>query len=325
MTNTDTLADVVGRYARSRAGKSPFTTAIEGLTILRAERPGRPSHRLFKPALCVVVQGAKWTTFGNKRFDYRAGQALVVSLEMPSHGRVVAAAPEEPYLSIVIEFDLAAIREVSESLGELARPTGEVGGGVFVTDFDGPMADCVSRMVGLLDTPRAIPVVYPSLMRELCYWLLAGPRGGDIARIVLANGHDQRVLAAIHTLRARFAEPVRIEELARIAQMSPFGVPPPIQGADFHDAAAIPEAAALAQSAQSPDCRRGDGRDGRLPDRLRESFAVQPRIRSHVRRAAPARRGAVARSVPAGVRRRRRPGRGRSPRMRPSITWITIT
>ena len=221
MTDTDTLADVVGRYTRSRVGKSPFTTAIEGLAILRADRPGRPSHRLFKPALCVVVQGSKWTTFGSKRFDYRAGQALVVSLEMPSHGRVVAATPEEPYLSIVIEFDLAAMREVSEGLGGLARPTGEVGGGVFVTNFEGPMADCVSRMVGLLDTPRAIPMVYPSLMRELCYWLLAGPRGGDIARIVLANGHDQRVLAAIHTLRARFAEPVRIEELARGAGMSP--------------------------------------------------------------------------------------------------------
>ena len=217
---TDTLADVVGRYTRARVGKSPFVTAIDGLTILRAERPGRPSHRLFKPALCVVVQGAKWTTFGHQRFDYRAGQALVVSLEMPSHGRVVAATPEAPYLSIVIEFDLSTMREVSAGLGELAQPTGEVGGGVFVTDFDGPMADCVSRMVGLLDTPRAIPVVYPLLMRELCYWLLAGPRGGDIARIVLANGHDRRVLAAIHTLRARFAEPVRVEELARSARMS---------------------------------------------------------------------------------------------------------
>ena len=218
---TDTLAEVVGRYTRARVGKSPFNTAIEGLTILRADRPERPSHRLFKPALCVVVQGAKWTTFGNKRYDYRAGQALVVSLEMPSHGRVVAATPDQPYLSIVIEFDLITMREVLEGLGELARPSGEVGGGVFVTDFEGPMADCVLRMVRLLDTPRAIPALSPSLMRELCYWLLAGPRGGDIARIVLANGHDRRVLAAIHTLRARFAEPVRMEELARIAGMSP--------------------------------------------------------------------------------------------------------
>ena len=218
---SESLLEAVTRHTRAHIGRSVFATAIKGLTILRSDHPKPPSHRIFKPALCVVVQGAKWTTFGNKRFNYRAGQALVVSLEMPSYGRVVEATPDQPYLSVVVEFDLPTMRELMEGLGELARPSGEVGGGVFVTDFDGPAADCVLRTVRLLDTPRAIPVLHPSLMREMCYWLLAGPRGGDIARIVLANGHDRRVLTAIHALRARFAEPVRIEELAGIARMSP--------------------------------------------------------------------------------------------------------
>ena len=217
----ETLLEAVTRYTEARIGQSPFRTAIPGLTILRSEHPKPPSHRIFKPALCVVVQGAKWTTFGNKRFDYRAGQALVVSLEMPSHGRVVEATPDKPYLSVVVELDLATMREVLEGLGDLPQPSGEAGGGVFVTDFGGPMADCVLRLLRLLDTPKAIAVLWPSIMRELCYWLLAGPRGGDIARIALANGHDRRVLAAIQFLRARFTEPVRVEDLAGIAGMSP--------------------------------------------------------------------------------------------------------
>ena len=218
---SESLLEVVTRYTNDRSGRSVFATAIAGLAILRSDQPKPPSHRIFKPALCVVVQGAKCTTFGHKRFDYRAGQALVVSLEMPSYGRVVEATRDEPYLSVVVEFDLATMREVMEGLGDLAQPSAEAVGGVFVTDFEGPMADCVLRMVRLLDTPKAIPALYPSLMRELCYWLLAGPRGGDIARTVLANGQDRRVVAAIQTLRARFAEPVRVEELARIARMSP--------------------------------------------------------------------------------------------------------
>ena len=37
----------------------------------------------------------------------------------------------------------------------------------------------------------------------------------------IANGHEQRVIRAIHRLRERFAEPVRIEELAAVAKMSP--------------------------------------------------------------------------------------------------------
>lgn len=97
---------------------------------------------------------------------------------------------------------------------------GELGHGVFVTDFDGPLADCVQRAIRLLDTPRAIPVIAPMIMREIGYWLLTGAHGGEVAKLVLANGHVERVVSAIHDLRNRFTETVRVEELASVAQMS---------------------------------------------------------------------------------------------------------
>jgi transcriptional regulator GlxA family with amidase domain len=58
-------------------------------------------------------------------------------------------------------------------------------------------------------------------MREICYWLLTGPHGGEVARLTLTNSPSQRVMSAMHSLRTRFKETVRIEELAAIAQMSP--------------------------------------------------------------------------------------------------------
>jgi transcriptional regulator GlxA family with amidase domain len=76
-------------------------------------------------------------------------------------------------------------------------------------------------MVRLLETPKAIPILYPAIMREICYWLLTGPHGGEVMNMTLAHGHAQSVITAIHTLRSRFAEPVRGEELASIARMSP--------------------------------------------------------------------------------------------------------
>jgi AraC-like DNA-binding protein len=39
-------------------------------------------------------------------------------------------------------------------------------------------------------------------------------------RIAMANGHEQRVINAIHRLRDRFADPVGIEELAAVAKIS---------------------------------------------------------------------------------------------------------
>lgn len=217
---TRALIESVKRYTERQGGESPFATPIDGVTILRADRERHPSHLVMKPALCVVVQGAKWSTFGGKRYDYRAGQALVVSVELPAMSRIVQASPDEPYLCVVIEFDLSLMREVMEQLDRPPASEGELGHGVFVTDFDGPLADCVQRAIRLLDTPRAIPVIAPMIMREICYWLLAGPHGGEVAKLVLANGHVERVVSAIHNLRNRFAETVRVEELASLAQMS---------------------------------------------------------------------------------------------------------
>ena len=113
------------------------------------------------------------------------------------------------------------MRDVMEGLDSPPAAGGNARHGVFVTEVDEPVADCALRAVRLLDTPKAIPMLYPAIMREICYWLLTGPSGGEIARMTLANNHTQRVISAIHALRDRFAEPVRIEELAAIAQLSP--------------------------------------------------------------------------------------------------------
>jgi AraC-like DNA-binding protein len=217
----DRLVEVVRRYTDAQAGESPYITAIEGLTTLRSDHEKRPNHLIFKPALCIVVQGAKWAIFGDKRLDYGAGQALVVNVEMPALGTVAEASPSEPYLGVILEFDLAVMREVMAELEAPPKPRDPMGRGVFVTDFDGPLADCTLRMVRLLDTPKAIPMLYPAIMREICYWLLTGPHGGEVVKMVLANSQEQRIIKAIHTLRDRFAEPIRIGDLASIARLSP--------------------------------------------------------------------------------------------------------
>jgi AraC-like DNA-binding protein len=217
---TSELVRALLRHTADQKHYGPVVTDVAGMVLLRSDNERPPTHLIFKPALCIVVQGAKWAVFGDRHMDYRAGQALIVSVETPALGRVAQASPTEPFLGIIIEFDLAIMREVADALGTPA-PGGEgPGSGVFVTDFDGPLADCTLRLVRLLDTPKAIPVLQPAIMREIAYWLLSGPHGAEVARMVLANTHAHRVIAAIHRLRDRFAETVRIEDLAASAQMS---------------------------------------------------------------------------------------------------------
>ncbi len=214
------LAEALLAYTERHPGESPFATPIERLAILRSDQPNPPTHRIFSPAMCIVAQGAKWATFGDNRLEYRAGQALIVGVETPSLGRVMEASPGAPCLVLVVELDLATLRSVAESLPAPPRTTGEPVRGVLVTDFLGPLADCALRLVRLLDTPQAIATLYPMIMREICYWLLTGPHGGEVARMALASSPSQPVIGALHALRERFRDAIRIEDLAAIAGMS---------------------------------------------------------------------------------------------------------
>jgi AraC-like DNA-binding protein len=217
----ETLVEAVTRHTDAKLGPGPFKTAIEGVTLLRLLHEQHHHYLIFKPALCIVVQGAKWAIFGDKRIEYGEGQALVVSIETPAFSRVAEGSPSKPYLGVIIEFDIGVMRETMEMLPLPPQTTREVNSGVFVTDFDGPLADCVMRIIRLLDTPGVIPALYPLIMREIYYRLLSGPHGAEVASIALANSHTKSVIRAIHSLRDHFAQPVRIEELAAMAQMSP--------------------------------------------------------------------------------------------------------
>ncbi len=221
------LIEAVRRITEGRegyGGTSAFPTAIEGLTLLRSDHERSPSLVLYRPCLCVALQGRKETTFGTLRLDCGPGEALMVGIATPASGRVVEASPESPYLGLVIELDTATLREVLEEIEAPAPPAGgaedRAGAGVFRVGFGGPLAECAGRMVGLLETPRAIPALAPAIRREMSYWLLTGPHAGEVCRVARLGGPTRAIVDAIRLLRERFAEPVRGEELARAANMS---------------------------------------------------------------------------------------------------------
>ncbi|MCX5496665.1 helix-turn-helix domain-containing protein [Kaistia dalseonensis] len=83
------------------------------------------------------------------------------------------------------------------------------------------MIGCLIRLLSLAKNPEAIPAIQPLIVRELCYWILSDPQGQDVRRLVLAKGAVARVIEAVHYLREHYQHPLRIDELAATAAMSP--------------------------------------------------------------------------------------------------------
>ena len=217
------LTAFVNRYTDHTPGVSPHATAIDGLSILRSDSLEQPFQCMIKPALCITLQGKKTATYGLRFYEYRAGHGLVVTIEMPERGTVCAASEARPYLGLVLELNLRILQDLVEERS--AEPRTEVkgkGAGPFTLKLSEQLIDCALRSVRLLATPQAIPTLYPGIMREICYWLLRGPGGDQLQRImIIANGQDRKVMRAVQHLRERFREPIHIEDLAHAAFMSP--------------------------------------------------------------------------------------------------------
>lgn len=217
----NSLKYAICRYADLHAGDDGVApTPVEGLRIKCVRRPTVPDHSIYKPLLCLVLQGAKQLTIGHETRLFRTGQSVIVGVDAPVTSRIVEASQHQPYVAVAIEIDMALLRELAAELGASAASDGGRPSALFVVDTDEAVMDCAMRLVRLIDTPEVIRSLRLAILKELHYWLLAGQHGANVRRLALPDGHAERIAAAARLLRAEFRETVTLDALAAEACMS---------------------------------------------------------------------------------------------------------
>ncbi len=215
----DSLLSAVRRYAEAYSDPDGVArTPIAGLTLIRALAPSPLQYAVSKPLVCLVVQGAKHVTMGPSAFAFGAGDSLLITADVPTVSQITHASLGKPYLSLVLDLDPTLIESLSIEMK--AVPIGD-STPVRVEPTDREVADAACRLVRLLERPASVPVLQSQLVREMHYWLLAGRHGSAIRRLGMADSHTQRVGRAVNLLRLDYARPIRVEQLAAEANMSP--------------------------------------------------------------------------------------------------------
>ena len=82
------------------------------------------------------------------------------------------------------------------------------------------LTDALLRLVRLLDSPSDLPVLAPLAVREIVWRALVGELGAQLRALSMADSHAARIARAIEVVKARFDEPLRVDDLAAAAHMS---------------------------------------------------------------------------------------------------------
>jgi AraC-like DNA-binding protein len=212
------LAAIIARFAVT---DGTYPTGIGSLFFSRYAAPTPHNHTAQWPCFALVVQGAKTLELGADRFRYGVGDYLVVSLDLPVTSKVIEASPGQPYLGLGMAIDPERLKEVLARISlSPATVAPDAMRGVAVNLAPPELLDAALRLLRLLDRPQDIAAMAPLLEQEILYRLLTGPFGPRLLQIATAETPSNRIAQAIAWLRANFARPLRIEELAERVGMS---------------------------------------------------------------------------------------------------------
>ena len=211
------LADLIYRHT-CQDGTS--ATGVDALFVSRYSESSDFAPSLPQPALCILAQGRKEVRLADEQFAYDPLNYLVVSVSMPISGRVVEVSPDKPVLALRLDIDPVEINTLISDAGPIGVPSRPAGRGVYVEPIDPPMLDALLRLTRLLDTPKDIAMLAPLIRREILYRLLRSPMGYRLYEIATENSQTHRVSRAISWLNGNFEQPLRIDNLAREANLS---------------------------------------------------------------------------------------------------------
>jgi AraC-like DNA-binding protein len=201
-----------------RAADGPISeTPVPGVMIGVQRGETLPAPSLYEPMFCLVLQGAKRVTIGDRVLRYDAANYFLASLDLPVTSWIVEATPEKPYVVLALRIDAGKLASLLTDAAPAPEPAAPAFG---VSPVTAELLEVWLRIARLFETPEDVPALAPLAEQELLYRLLRGPQGSVLRQFARADSRLSRVRRAIAEIRAGFDRPLRIDELASRAGMS---------------------------------------------------------------------------------------------------------
>jgi AraC-like DNA-binding protein len=211
--------ELAGKIAALAQTPGEHSTAVSGLVLYRRTTPTACYRASYEPSLTVFVQGRKRINLGGIEYLCDGSSFLLSSIDVPAQSQIVEASEQAPLLSMYLRLDMPSVREVL-SREDIPEPETSVQPrGLAVGETTVGLLDACARLIELLETPEDIPFLSHLIQREIVYRILRTPQGERLRAIATTGDLSHRTARAIAWLRANYAKPLHMEELAAVARM----------------------------------------------------------------------------------------------------------
>ncbi len=192
-----------------------------GMHFLRFETPSPQQASVYRPLLCLVLEGAKQVSAGAHSLTVTAGQSLLVSHTLPVVSRITEATPQTPYLALVFPLDVDLLRSLAPAAPSARRTRRPDPFSITLCQTDPLMQDALARYLDQCIQDETRQLLAPITRQEIHARLLLGAHANALHKLLWHETAASRIYQATRDIQSDLSRTVVVGALAERVGMSP--------------------------------------------------------------------------------------------------------
>lgn len=214
------LHHVTALMDRHAPAQPALAHAPSGMHFLRHTAPTGQDAIVYRPLLCLVLQGAKEVGTSSRTIRVGRGQSLVVSHALPVISRITEAAADAPYVALVFPIDLDLLRRLAPDVPPRSGQGSRDPFSISLCPGDRGVEDALLRYLQQCDIPESRRLLAPIIAREIHARLLLGLHIEPLQRLLWHETTASRIFEATRVIQSDLARPLAVGDLAQQVGMS---------------------------------------------------------------------------------------------------------
>lgn len=199
-------------------------TRIDGVRIFRTSEPQPRQPLCYNQGILIVGQGFKRVFLGGQVYEYNPDNYLVMSVPLPAECETHASRTE-PLLLMFMDIDMGMLSRIIGQMDDhidpalLKRRTTHQG--LFLARATPEIKNPVIRLLQVLLSPVESKVIGPGILHEILFRIMCGENAAALYALAMKNTRLSRVDKALKQIHSNFRDPIDVDKLAGIVNMSP--------------------------------------------------------------------------------------------------------
>ena len=193
---------------------------LPDIRLLYGTQPHPRTPVMYQPGIIFLFSGNKTGYLNNRVFRYDANEYLLLTVPLPFECETYAT-PETPLAGIRINVDVQQLQTLLMDIGEdeAFRPA-QCASGINSAVLSDEILCAIERLIDVLEKPLDARILGKSIIREILYHVLMGPRGGALLALVSRQTHFSLISRVLKRIENQYTENLTVDQLALDANMS---------------------------------------------------------------------------------------------------------